>query len=968
MKSDDRSMTRQAAQLVRAAVSNWGLACLIVSTASIVAWGAEPVGGPAPSYDRDVLPILRKYCSACHNDSDREGKLSFDSYDKLLAGGANGAVVTPGHGSLSRLVRVVNGSGEPKMPPKGSEAPAKSEIELLVRWIDAGAKGPSGAAAPLSLNTPKIPVTAPARDSIHALAIAPSGNRLALARHGSVEVYSLPDRKLVHRLEGLRGVVSALDFSRDGEWLAAAGGEPSLLGEAKLWRLSDVQQPKTFAGARDTLQAVRLSPDGKLLAAGGYDQRIKLWDTSSGAELRVLEGHNGPVFDLAFRPDGNVLASASGDRTVKLWNVATGARLDTLNQPLLEQYAVAFSNDGQRVAAGGVDNRIRVWQVSDSAKEGTNPLVESVFAHELAILRLAFSADGKSLVSSAEDRLVKVWDFPAMQLRETLAPQADWVAGLAVHPDGSRVFVGRLDGNFADVPLTAGAVAPILLAEPASETPPEVDYGAQPAVDQLPAITEVEPNDAPTQATAVTWPARVAGKIQAAAGTPRDVDLFRFEAKQGEQWIFETNAARKNSPLDSKLEVLDAQGRPLPRLLLRAVRDSEIEFRSMDSNQRGVRLKYWEEMLLNQYVYINGEVIKHFQQRRGPDADSNFYPENGARYSFFETSSRAHALGQPAYVVVPYRVGAKLPNNGLPIFTLNYENDDDGFRQLGKDSRLTFVAPADGVYLVRVSDVRSFHGENYAYELVGRRPQPDFQVTVTGANPTVNAGSGKAFLVKAERRDNFQGPIQVELTGMPAGFRAPATIVIQAGLHEARGFLVATEGATEPSAEALAAFQWKATARFAGKTIERPVSGLGAIKLGPPPKLTVKLAPDLAASQAAAASDDGVPVVVIEPGRRATFRLSIDRRDFKDRVQFEIENLPHGVIVDDIGLNGVLIPEGQTERTLFLSCETWVPQTDRLFHAVAKVDGDQVSLPLRLQVRSGAAAASVPATEPRGGK
>ena len=118
----------------------------------------------------------------------------------------------------------------------------------------------------------------------------------------------------------------------------------------------------------------------------------------------------------------------------------------------------------------------------------------------------------------------------------------------------------------------------------------------------------------------------------------------------------------------------------------------------MNSEQRGVRLANWEEMLLNEYVYLSGDVIKLFQQRRGPDADAQFYPENGNRFAFFETTSRAHTLGEPAYLVVPYAVGTELPNNGLPVFTLYYENDDDSQRKLGKDSRLTFVAPADGTY------------------------------------------------------------------------------------------------------------------------------------------------------------------------------------------------------------------------------------------------------------------------------
>src|SRR5690606_25102831 len=171
----------------------------------------------------------------------------------------------------------------------------------------------------------------------------------------------------------------------------------------------------------------------------------------------------------------------------------------------------------------------------------------------------------------------------------------------------------------------------------------------------------------------------------------------------------------------------------------------------------------------------------------GPDADSQFYPEGGARITYFDTTARAHALGEPCYVVVPYAIGTELPDNGLPVFTLNYENDDDGQRKLGKDSRLTFVAPADGDYLVRVSDVRGFGGDAYHYQLVLRRPQPDFRVKVEGANPTIGAGSGKPFVVKAERIDNFQGPITVEITGLPPGFTVTSPLVIEPGHYEARG-------------------------------------------------------------------------------------------------------------------------------------------------------------------------------------
>jgi hypothetical protein len=78
--------------------------------------------------------------------------------------------------------------------------------------------------------------------------------------------------------------------------------------------------------------------------------------------------------------------------------------------------------------------------------------------------------------------------------------------------------------------------------------------------------------------------------------------------------------------------------------------------------------------------------------------------------------------------------------------------------------------------------------------------------------------------------------------------------------------------------------------------------------------------------------------------------LRVAREGHDERITLEVLGLPHGVIVDDIGLNGVLIPPGQTERTIFLRAEPWVPPQSRLCFAVAQVDGNQASPPLRIDV------------------
>lgn len=955
---------------------------------------AEPALAP-PEYPQ-VAALLTKYCVGCHNDTDREGKLSLASYDALRQGGQKGSVVVPGQPEASRLIRVLTGQAEPKMPPEGETPPSKEEISQIYAWIAAGAKGPSGQAADLPLVTPKIPVKVPPKRSIHALAIDPTGGRLAVARSESVELLALPSFTVIDRWEGLPGNPQGVDFQRDGQWLAIAAGEPALFGEAWLVptpAISDLltakNQKKTFRGHRDSLYAARLSPNGRWLATAGYDSLILLWDVAAGRTLRVLEGHNGAVFDLAFRPDGRVLASASGDRTVKLWDVASGRRLDTLKEPLQEQSTLAFSPDGRQLAAAGADRRLRVWRIGPAAEEGTNTLTHSQFAHEAPVLRVAWSPDGQTLVSAGEDRQVKLWRAEGVLLRRTLPRQPDWVTALAITPDSRTLIVGRVDGSLASYPLAGGEEAAGVLPDPLPEVPPEVDYGPQPPLQAWPHVTEAEPNDQVDQANVLPTPGVAAGRIfrgdwpqpapraSAAASSsaavslregsspsraapPADADLYRFQARAGEQWVFEIRAAQTGSPLDSKLEILDAEGRAVPRLLLRAVRDSVIEFRGMSSEQRGVRLANWEEMLLNEYVYLSGDVIKLYQQRRGPDADALFYPESGNRMAFFDTTSRAHALGEPAYVVVPYPVGTLLPDNGLPVITLYYENDDDATRERGKDSRLTFVAPADGTYVVRLSDVRGFEGPEFRYELVARRPELDYDVALTAAQLAVSPGSGRPFTVKARRKDHFAGPITLTWENLPPGWSVTSPMVIQAGLYEAAGALYASAEAAAPPAEAIQQMRITARATVYGQPREKPVKAWEKLSLAAKPKVRVWLlpladggsegGPPQAQPSPQASPDAPLPVLTIRPGGRTAAQLRVAREGHDERITLEVLGLPHGVIVDDIGLNGVLIPPGQTERMIFLRAEPWVPPQSRLCFAVAQVDGNQASPPLRIDV------------------
>ncbi len=468
---------------------------------------------------------------------------------------------------------------------------------------------------------------------------------------------------------------------------------------------------------------------------------------------------------------------------------------------------------------------------------------------------------------------------------------------------------------------------------------------------------ESEPNNSPGQATKLTVPGIVDGRISPSG----DVDLFRFTAKSGADLVIKTISVKHGSPVDTKIEILHADGRPVERVLLQAVRDSSITFRPIDSNTDDLRVENWREMELTQFLYMQGEVGKIFRMPQGPDSGFQLFSRGGKRRCYFDTSGMAHALDEPCYIVEPHPPRTKLVPNGLPVFTIFYANDDDGERKLGTDSSVHFVVPADGDYLVRVSDTRGHGGERFAYRLVVREAKPDFNVTLPTAIPTVAPGSGQDFVLTADRTDDFDGDITVEISGLPEGFTCSSPIVIQAGHLTASGTVNANADAKEPKESQV---KITATALVAGKKVMKDLSAFGTIKLGEKPKLLVALEPyDEANTNFVERAVSEKPLeITIAPGQSIPAWLKVKRDGHDDLVTFSVDNLPHGVIVDNIGLSGVLIPKGDNERQIFLTAARWVPDADRLVYAQAKQAGNPTSLPVLLHVRkaAGSAVASKP--------
>src|SRR6476646_8977438 len=91
-----------------------------------------------PDYDRDIKPLLRTKCYACHGAVRQKSGLRLDAGQLVLKGGKHGEVVLPGKPDDSPLIAMISprGAERAEMPPEGEgEALTVKEIELFRQWI-----------------------------------------------------------------------------------------------------------------------------------------------------------------------------------------------------------------------------------------------------------------------------------------------------------------------------------------------------------------------------------------------------------------------------------------------------------------------------------------------------------------------------------------------------------------------------------------------------------------------------------------------------------------------------------------------------------------------------------------------------------------------------------------------------------------------------------------------------------------
>lgn len=145
---------------------------------------------------------------------------------------------------------------------------------------------------------------------------SPDGKTLAYGTFDSVLILDAEKGTLI-KLWPIPNHVGDLAFSADGRLLATGSDDHKI----RLWETSNYELQSTLEGHRHYVNGVAFSPDGKLIVSGSHDQRVGIWDVESGQLLNMMEGHENAVLRVAINPAGTLIASISWDGTVGLWGV-----------------------------------------------------------------------------------------------------------------------------------------------------------------------------------------------------------------------------------------------------------------------------------------------------------------------------------------------------------------------------------------------------------------------------------------------------------------------------------------------------------------------------------------------------------------------------------------------------------------------------------------------------------------------
>ena len=362
-------------------------------------WTAAPASAAPESDDNGrAMRLIRSECLACHNEKKHKGGLILANREALMKGGEDGAVIVEGKPEDSALIKSLTAGADPHMPPK--KQLTAEQMALLTEWVRRGAPWDAAAlaeaSAPRAVSLAPLP---PAYRPVTALSLSPDGSRLAAGCRNEVVVFDVTPTALIFRARASAHLdsVQSIAWTPDGKKIITGA-----FRRVVVWNAEPLTQEREItSGLTDRVTALRAVPDGArvLLADGQIAESgiIRVLDLAAAEIVRSWPAHDDTIFAMAMSPDGKLLATAGGDKLVKVWDIAAGKESFRLEAHATQVLSLAFNPDGSQLVTGGADRQLKVWDLK--TRENTIALATRAASFNA----LTWSAAGPAVFAASED-------------------------------------------------------------------------------------------------------------------------------------------------------------------------------------------------------------------------------------------------------------------------------------------------------------------------------------------------------------------------------------------------------------------------------------------------------------------------------------------------------------------------------------------------------------------------------------
>ncbi|KAA0192344.1 hypothetical protein HAZT_HAZT001564 [Hyalella azteca] len=155
------------------------------------------------------------------------------------------------------------------------------------------------------------------------------------------------------------------------------------------------------------VHALCLSHNGRVLATGGEDRKLKLWNMRRDgfSPGNTLTGCNGGINSITFSSDDSLIMAASSDSAARIWSVSDLRIRHTFTGHSAKVMACQFTSDVNKVVTGSSDRTIKIWDLRSKACSRT------VFVGSSCYDLCVCEATSMQILSGHHDRKVRLYDL-----------------------------------------------------------------------------------------------------------------------------------------------------------------------------------------------------------------------------------------------------------------------------------------------------------------------------------------------------------------------------------------------------------------------------------------------------------------------------------------------------------------------------------------------------------------------------